>query len=194
MTDTLEQEIWWKGNGVRALVGLLLVTLVLAGCGGPSAAAPTVTPSPPATATSPPATPSPTPVTFNHTYLSFVHTICHALATRNAGTISNNLAHYQYNSGVRYGQLGDGEGQTGDPSILTTWLSHPVRCVDLTPSLAGHGSALTSGWPQPGGWGIIEFDTFNGQWRINDFTFGTRHDLYRALANVQRPVVSYRAA
>ncbi|GAC1445531.1 MAG: hypothetical protein NVSMB52_06910 [Chloroflexota bacterium] len=102
------------------------------------------------------------------------------------------LPYYQYNSGVRYGRLGDGEGQTGDPALIGTWLAGTsIKCVLFTGDVAGHGTVLTSGWAQPGGWNLIEMDTFNGVWKINDFTFGDRSALYQAM-QATRPVLKYR--
>ena len=71
--------------------------------------------------------------------------------------------------------MGDGEGQTGDPSLFSTWLAHgPATCVSYSPDAAGHGTLLTRGWPLGGGRALIDLDTFNGTWKFNDFTFGTR--------------------
>jgi hypothetical protein len=114
------------------------------------------------------------------------------LTTRDAGTVINQLPYYQYNSGLRYGMLGDGEGETGDPSLMRTWLSRSgVQCKYFTPDVAGHGTVLTRGWAQPGGWGLIEMDTFNGHWKINDFTFGGGPALYHAM-RVAGPILAYR--
>lgn len=132
-------------------------------------------------------------MTFGQAYLSFTRSLCSSLSTSNVSAVQKDLPYYQYNSGVRYGQLGDGEGQTGDPSILSSWLNgHTIRCRYITPDNAGHGAILTSGWPQPGGWSIIELDVFNSQWKINDFTFGGRHPLYHAI-HVAGPVEPYQA-
>ena len=137
-------------------------------------------------------TAAPTPVvTVGSSYAAFIDASCHAFAAGDTNTISNELPYYQYNSGLRYGTLGDGEGQTGDPSLLGTWLQGgTVRCQYFTPDVAGHGTLLTSGWQQPGGWSLIELDTFNGAWKINDFTFGDCASLYRAMQTSQ-PIVTY---
>lgn len=126
-------------------------------------------------------------------YHDFLRTICNALARSDASAIKARLPYYQYNSGLRYGVLGDGEGRTADPGLLDTWLqASPVRCQFYTPDLAGHGTLLASGWKQqPGGWGLIEMDTFNGTWKINDFTFGPRGALYFAM-QTSHPVLVYR--
>ena len=47
-----------------------------------------------------------------------------ALARKDSSTVTKALPYYQYNSGLRYGMLGDGEGQTGDPGSMATWLAH----------------------------------------------------------------------
>jgi hypothetical protein len=58
-----------------------------------------------------------------------VQTLCAALPRKDAPTVIRDLPYYQYNSGLRYGTLGDGEGQTGDPSLMATWLVHThVQC------------------------------------------------------------------
>jgi len=100
---------------------------------------------------------------------------------------------YQYNTGVRYGNLGDGEGQSADPSILSTWLgSAVISCRYYTPDVAGHGTLLTSGWRLAGGWGLIEMDNLDGTWKINDFTFGTSSALYYAM-HTSHPILAYHA-
>src|SRR5947209_4389513 len=199
-----------KGVSVRRTALLLVLGLLLAACGSSRATAPTpaathvaqAQPSPTATsaagtpasvhptATSRPVSSKPRPAA-SSSYISLLSTTCHAFAAADANTVSNELPYYQYNSGLRYGILGDGEGQTGDPSLLGTWLQGgAVRCEYYTPDTSGHGTALASGFKQPGGWGLIEFDTFNGVWKINDFTFGDRASLYRAMQTSQ-PVLVY---
>ena len=204
-----------KGRCVRRAGALLLLAALLAGCGSGGTAAgkprptrvaqanPTASPtvtrsgSPPSTATTKPG-PRPTPNTaptavpaLSSPYRSFLGSLCHAIAAADATAVSNDLPYYQYNTGVRYGVLGDGEGQTGDPSLLGAWLQGgTVRCQYYTPDVAGHGTVLASGWKQPGGWGLIELDTFNGAWKINDFTFGDRTSLYRAMQTSQ-PILVY---
>jgi hypothetical protein len=120
--------------------------------------------------------------------------MCNALAHRDATTLRNELPYYQYNSGLRYGTLTDGEGTGGDPALFSAWLSGGnVRCALVTPDSAGHGTALTGVWGgAPGPWGLIEMDTYNGAWKINDFTFGTRAELVAAMKNASEPVVVYR--
>jgi hypothetical protein len=113
------------------------------------------------------------------------------LVRSDATAVINSLMYYQYNSGLRYGTLGDGEGQTGDPSLIRTWLSsRHVHCRYFTPDAAGHGTVLTEGWPAPGSWSLIEFDTIQGRWKINDFTFGQSGALYRA-ERVAGPILPY---
>ena len=100
--------------------------------------------------------------------------------------------YYQYNSGLRWGMLGDGEGHTDDPGLLNTWLSSSsVQCRSFTPGVAGHGTLMTSGWSQPGPWGLIEMDVSNGRWKINDFTFGGRGPLAQAM-QVGHPILPYQ--
>lgn len=193
---------------MRRLAPLLVVALLLAACGSSHATPPKAsathvaqvpsTPAPkatrasvhPAATTAPAVAPTPAP-TASAGYTGFLASMCHAFSASDAATITNDLPYYQYNSGVRYGSLGDGEGQTGDPSILGTWLQGAnVRCQFYTPDEAGHGTLLTSGWNQPGGWSLIEVDTFNGAWKINDFTFGDRAALYHAMQTSQ-PILTY---
>jgi len=125
-------------------------------------------------------------------YGDFLRGLCQALTSKNAGAVTFLLPHYQYNSGLRFGQLGDGEGQTGDPGLMNDWLSKSaVRCVLYTPEASGHGTLMTNGWNQPGGWSLIDLDTFNGKWKINDFTFGSQKPLYAAM-HVAGPVIRHR--
>jgi hypothetical protein len=114
------------------------------------------------------------------------------MSTGDAATVTAHLMHYQYNSGLRWGMLGDGEGTTSDPSVMSTWLSasHP-RCQSYSPNIAGHGTLLTSGWSSPGPWSLLDLDLLNGQWTINDFTFGPRDRVARAMHQVNRPVLAY---
>jgi hypothetical protein len=101
--------------------------------------------------------------------------------------------YYQYNSGLRWGMLGDGEGHTSDPSLMSTWLaSTRPRCVSFSSGAGGHGNVLTSGWVQPAAWGIVELDNVNGHWKINDFTFGSQGALAHAM-QVSRPIIQYHA-
>lgn len=152
---------------------------------------PTATPRPAATQAPPLLPPTPR-VVATRAYSTFVSSLCHALAARDSTTVINLLPYYQYNSGVRYGRLGDGEGQTGDPSLVGTWLAPArVRCQFYSPDIAGHGTILTRGWTEPGGWALIEADTFNGSWKINDFTFGDHRALFGAM-QTSRPILTYR--
>jgi hypothetical protein len=202
-----------KGVLMRRLGWLFPLGLLLAACGSSNASLPSTTPTRPAQPTAAathPATPRATAATRPHPgsspvtspatpvvvaasnpYLAFLTATCRALAAGDAATITNELPYYQYNSGVRYGFLGDGEGQTGDPSLLGTWLQGgSVRCQYYTPDSAGHGTLLTSGWTRPGGWALIELDTYGGAWKINDFTFGGRSALYQAM-QTSHPIVQY---
>ncbi|HZS93942.1 MAG TPA: hypothetical protein VFA78_04035 [Chloroflexota bacterium] len=180
---------------VRAGFLLFAVTLVLAGCGSGSAPP---TPAPPTATSRPQPTTSHASPTPNPTYLvgkpyaTFLHTICNALAAGNSGTIIANLPHYEYNSGVRYGTYGAGPGQTGDPSLIHTWLTGArPRCRFYTPGVEGHGAILTSGWKMGANhWAILEADLFSHKWRINDFTFGPQSKLHPAL-HIAGPVLMY---
>lgn len=181
------------------IIPTAVIALACAGC-STFATSPKATPTSMATSTaSPKATPTsigpviPTNFKPSPQYRAFVHSMCSAFAARSAGTIQSDLMNYQYNTGVRYGALGDGEGQTADASVLPGWLSAPahVRCNYYTPDIAGHGTLLTSGWTQSGSWSLIEMDTINGAWKINDFTFGTSSALYQAMQTTH-PVLKYR--
>jgi hypothetical protein len=131
-------------------------------------------------------------VTTSKPYRVFLAGVCRRLAVRDAGPLSADLANYQYNTGLRYGILGDGEGANGDPSLFATWLRHgPVRCVSYTPDIAGHGTLVTRGWPLEGGWAITDLDTFGGIWKLNDFTFGKRSAILAAM-RTSAPVISFR--
>jgi hypothetical protein len=105
--------------------------------------------------------------------------------------VTNLLPYFQYNSGLRYGMLGDGAGQSTDPSSMQTWMrgAH-IRCTYMTAGIAGHGVLLSRGWNFPGGWGLIEADQYPNGWRINDFTFGSRASLYRAM-ETDNPILRY---
>jgi hypothetical protein len=148
----------------------------------------TVTPAPKPTLVASIPTPKP-----SSGFVAFLGSLCQAIGSHDAGTVQNALMNYQYNTGVRYGNLGDGEGQTGDPSILNSWLGTAViRCRYFTADIAGHGTLLTSGWPLGGGWSLIEMDVVGGSWKINDFTFGSPSALYRAM-QTSRPILTYHA-
>lgn len=181
---------------MRRALCCLLLAVGLAGCGG-SSASPTATPAASPTNTKATAAPAPaptaTPVHLSGDYATFLSTLCRAFVRRDANAVANLLPHYEYNDGVRYGHLGDGEGSTGDPSILSTWLaSSHVRCRLITPDVAGHGTLLAGTWSNaPGRWALIEADIYNGHdWRINDFTFGRRAELYAAM-QTSHPIVRY---
>jgi hypothetical protein len=193
-----------KGDGLRAAAPALALSLALAGCesiGGaahPEHTRPVPTATERAVATHP-ATSHARPtavrsVEMSAAYRRFFVTMCGALSRHDASTIQGELPYYQYNSGLRYGTLGDGEGTTGDPVLLSTWLARGrVRCAFVTPDQDGHGTILTAGWAgAPGPWSLLEMDTFNGSWKINDFTFGTLNALYSAMQNSAQPVVVYR--
>jgi hypothetical protein len=172
----------------------VLALLLLAGCGssgsGPTS---TPTPTPSSVPTSPASTPhaqvTPTAVV-SATYLAFVKSLCRALTSKNSAAVTADLPYYQYNSGLRWGMMGDGEGHSDDPSELNVWLSASnVRCTQYTPNQSGHGTLLARGWTQPGPWSLIEFDVYpSGKWKINDFTFGSRNVLYRAMQTAGPPI------
>ncbi len=182
---------------MRQLCALGLLLAVLGGCS--SSAKPGPTPSP--THSASPVTPGPTStarpaptatVTVGKPYAAFLHTLCAAFSGRNAGEVINLLPYYQYNSGLRYGMLGDGLGQTGDPNLMRSWLaSARPRCVSFTPGYNAHGTVLTVGWKSPGPASLLDLDIFSGHWKINDFTFGDRASLLRAM-HTSSPIVPYR--
>jgi hypothetical protein len=174
----------------RQIVIVACAAVLLAGCGS-SAAPPTATPAPAPTATSPSTSTtqptagpqaSATPAV-SATYRAFVTALCHDLAKKNSKGVQGDLPYYQYNSGLRWGMMGDGLGQTDDPSLMNTWLSagNPA-CKAFTPDIAGHGTVLAGGWTQPGPWSLIELDVYPGKhWKINDFTFGSESVLRNAM-------------
>ena len=126
------------GEFVRFIISMAIFAVALVGCS--SSASPA---SPTATATSvrtgasgtPPAprltpTPRPVSVVVDGGFATAVRSLCAALARKDSSTVTRALPYYQYNSGLRYGMLGDGEGQTGDPGLMATWLAHSsVHCV-----------------------------------------------------------------
>jgi hypothetical protein len=125
--------------------------------------------------------------------MTFIRTLCKTLSSGDASGVDAHLMHYQYNSGLRWGMIGDGEGTTSDPSLMYTWLSgSQVRCRSFSPSNGGHGTLITVGWAQPGPWSLLDLDLLNGQWVINDFTFGSPARLARAMHSVSKPVMKYR--
>jgi hypothetical protein len=141
----------------------------------------------------PPTNPTPR-IVIGAQFASFRDGLCKAFATGDASSVINSLPYYLYNSGLRYGYLGDGEGQSADPSLLRTWLpgAH-VRCDYFTPDVAGHALLLTSGWKLPGGpWSLLDLDIFQGHWKINDFTFGSQVNLFHAM-HTAHPILSFHA-
>lgn len=186
------------------LAVLLVLVLCLSGCGVLGAgSSPTVTPTSTPLPPTPAPTQTPTPAkpratatpVIGRDYASFVDSLCRAFARRDVNTVIGALPYYQYNSGLRYGYLGDGEGQTADPSLARIWLtSGRVRCEYFTPDASGHGVVLTRGWAVPRGpWSLVEMDIFGGHWKINDFTFGSQGSLYRAMASTSRPILRFAA-
>lgn len=180
-----------KGLPVR-LTLMFLLFVALAGCSGQeSAGAPTPTPRTPTVAAGTTPGRVALSVTVGKPFARFLATICHALSAGNARTIIGSLPYFQYNSGLYFGTLGSGEGQTANPNLMRTWLSgSQVRCRYFSPGIEGHGSVLTSGWKQPAPWSLIEMDLFNGHWKLNDFTFGGRRGLWAAM-QADRPVLAY---
>jgi hypothetical protein len=183
---------------VRYIMSVALLGLALSGCSSgssPSKATETSTGANTAAtrAVSPThgaATPRPDLVAVDRGFAHAVRTLCAAFARKDASAVTSALPYYQYNSGLRYGTFGDGEGQTGDPSLMATWLSHShVQCKFQSSGSHGHGTVLATGWPQQGGTALIEFDTYSGRWKVNDFTFGAYGPLWRAMqtANPLRP-------
>jgi hypothetical protein len=183
---------------VRSLLPMAL-GLLLAGCGSSSTAPPpTATPQPASATPAPRGTPSGTvptgaptaTVTVSRTYAAFVTSLCQDFATKNADGVIKALPYYQYNSGLRWGMMGDGEGSTSDPSLMRTWLaSAHVHCTFFTPDKAGHGTVLATGWTQPAPSALAEVDIYpDGHWKINDFTFGKKAVLYTAMQTAGTPL------
>jgi hypothetical protein len=184
---------------VRWLLTTTVLGLSVAGCGSTSApTSPTSTSlttrhgaTGTTSSTQVARTPRPISVAVDPGFAGAVRTLCAEFGRKDSSAVTRDLPYYQYNSGLRYGMLGDGEGQTGDPSLMATWLAKSsVRCVLQSSGSHGHGTVLATGWPLRGGSALIELDTYSGQWKINDFTFGPYGALYRALQTV-RPVVRY---
>jgi hypothetical protein len=184
---------------VRSIIPVVLLGLALSGCSSSaSPSSPTPTTTAPTTATSPtvssaPSSPPPRPtnVPVDRGFAQTVRTLCAAFAHRDASVVTGALPYYQYNSGLRYGMLGDGEGETGDPSLMAGWLAHSrIRCTLQSSGSHGHGTVLATGWPQRGGAALVELDTYAGHWKINDFTFGPYGALYRAMQTA-RPLLRY---
>ncbi len=187
------------GEFVRYLLTTALLALAIAGC-SPSSSPPAPTPTGSTAGSGATGIPSPTrivrtphpvSVAVDRGFAQVVRSLCAAFARKDPASVTRDLPYYQYNSGLRYGMLGDGEGQTGDPSLMATWLAHSsVRCALQSSGSHGHGTVLATGWPLRGGSALIEFDTYAGRWKINDFTFGPYGALYRALQTA-RPIVRY---
>jgi hypothetical protein len=187
-----------KGAGVRTAIVCAVFMVLLAGCGS-SDGTPTAVPT--SAGTSPTAAPSgsSTPVSgptatvvLEPAYMSFVRSLCNDFKSGNASGVTGRLMNYQYNTGLRWGMFGDGEGHTSDPSLMTTWLTGAhVHCTELSPSTAGHGTLMTAGWTQPGRYGLLDLDLLNGEWKINDFTFGSEQQMARAMHQVVRPIIAY---
>lgn len=187
--------------------GVLGAITLTAGCGSPQAAPKTPTATavsivmrtPLRTGSAPPpkATPhtSPPPtitVALTADFRSFLTTLCGALSSANATTVENDLPYFEYNSGLYYGTFNQGEGQTGSPGLLQQWLpGHHVQCVEFMPAVVGHAAVVTRGWPLDGGWNLVEFDKYNGHWKINDFTFGNARQVEYALRSTSPAVLSY---
>ena len=179
-----------------------MIVLTLAGCGFPGttpAPAPTPTALPPPQPTPPvvrrtatPSKPKQHPVQVAAGFKTFLRTFCGALSAGNAGEIENELPYYQYNSGVYYGTFDGAGGQTGQPTLLATWLqsAHP-QCVRFSMTDSQHGAVTTQGWGFDGGWGVVEFDRYGSVWKINDFTFGKSGQVRYALWSTSPGTLPY---
>jgi hypothetical protein len=128
-------------------------------------------------------------------FVSFVDNVCREFAAGRSGQIANNLMYYQYNTEAYYGPFDLSGGQFALPSNISSWMGTRVRCVRLAEPYAGHGVLATRGWNQTGGWGILDLDIAPGrsQWRINDFTFGSRAQVMGAFFANDPASVGYRA-
>jgi hypothetical protein len=205
LLGSMDSSLSLHGAYVRSIVATALIGIALSGCSSSSSPSrPTVTSStakgPAAVVVSPthaelpmhvPLRRRPAIIAVDRRFAQAVQTLCAALTRKDAPAITRDLPYYQYNSGLRYGTLGDGEGQNGDPSLLATWLARAhVQCRFESSGSHGHGVVLATGWPQHGGTALIELDTYAGRWKINDFTFGPYGALYRALQTA-RPIVRF---
>ena len=184
---------------MRAFLPALALVMAISGCGSSAGSATSTSTPQPTLETSPTlrATPRPTlgrTIVMSAPYRAFLTSMCGALRRRDSATLRNELPYYQYNSGLRYGPLGNTEGTGGDPALLAAWLNGgSVRCTLVTPDVAGHGTVLAGVWGgAPSSWSLIEMDTFNGAWKINDFTFGPRSALVTAMRNTAEPTLVYR--
>jgi hypothetical protein len=196
------------GGDGRSIVSAVLLGVALSGCSSSSSpSSPTATSltanGPAAVVVSPTHAPTraafrphspprrPATIALDRGFSRTVRTVCAALTRKDASTVTRDLPYYQYNSGLRYGTLGDGEGQNGDPRLMASWLAHAhVRCTFQSSGSHGHGVVLATGWPQHGGTALIELDVYAGRWKINDLTFGRYGALYRAMRTAG-PVVRY---
>lgn len=198
MQESAVLYVAWKGHCVRA--GFLvpaIIALAIAGCGSSSngPATPHATPTSPGPSSTPSET-NPSGITATPTYTvgkpyaRFVASLCHDFATKNANGIISVLPYFQYNNGLRWGKMGDGEGTTSDPSQMKAWLaSSNVHCTYFTPGQNGHGTVLATGWAQPGPSALAELDIYpDGHWKINDFTFGNQQVLYNAMQTAGPPL------
>lgn len=173
-------------------VGIAITAFTLTSCGMPGAApaaSPTSTPLPPPQPTAPvvhrtatPSKPKSHPIAVTADFKSFLRSFCGALSARDANTLQNQLPYYQYNSGVYYGTFDGAGGQTGQPTLISTWLQggNP-RCVRFSMTDSQHGAVTTQGWGFDGGWSVVEFDKYGSVWKINDFTFGKSGQVRYAL-------------
>src|SRR5579859_1161908 len=106
------------GEFVRYFLTTALLALAVAGCSSSSApTAPTATSTSVGrgvTGTVSPTRVAPTPrpvsVAVDPGFAQAVRSLCAAFARRDAAAVTRDLPYYQYNSGLRYGMLGDGEG------------------------------------------------------------------------------------
>jgi hypothetical protein len=74
-----------------------------------------------------------------------VKSLCQAFQKKDSNTVIADLPYFQYNSGLRWGMMGDGEGNTSDPSTVRSWLAASnVHCDYYTPGENGHGTLLAS--------------------------------------------------
>lgn len=181
------------GDGHMRWLAIPFLAVAVSGCSVMGSSRPSPSPTARVVARGPTPKPAATAVRVDPGYAAFLHTICRAFTTGDAATVINSLPYYQYNSGLRYGMLGDGEGQTGDPGLLHAWMAGGgVRCRYFTPSDGAHGTVLTSGWKAPAAWSLLEIDSFSGKWKINDFTFGDRNSLYGVM-HTAVPILPYGA-
>ena len=186
------------GNCLKKIAAGLTCALALTACGSSNKSTlPVSSAGTPGTAVpGPTAGPTrkagaPTRVALSHAYNRLLKSFCTGAQEHNSNVVASFLPYYQYNSGVRYGQMGDGAGQTGSPDLLRTWVrTGHIQCVDTGPDISGHAVLLSRGWPRPGGWSLTEFDVYNGVWKINDFTFG-HENILRNRMQIAGPLRAY---